>query len=245
VAVIWTYSVASGLLALVIGRFFGHPGLLGATVRAGLQPGYAVLIGGPIGAAIVAKGLVVSQVTKGQSKPAAQSPSAADLVSGDQGGTDLGDLQYLLFNTVALVFFYGEFLTSPQRGLPTIPNVLIGLTSVSAVGYVAKKALPAARAITKVDPATVPLATWNAGTTVKVYGTNLLSADTSAPDTVRFSNATGSVEDPNPVAENTTAEGLILDATIPANTLAAGTYDCTVITNEGTKVTKSQAVVVS
>jgi hypothetical protein len=30
---------------------------------------------------------------------------------------------------------------SPQLGLPTLPDVLLGLTSVSAVGYVGKKTL--------------------------------------------------------------------------------------------------------
>jgi hypothetical protein len=123
------------------------------------------LIEGPLGAAILAKGIVTTQVASGQSKPeSVDGAKAADLVNNDVGQADLGDLQYVLFNAVALTFFFGELLASPPLGLPSIPKVLVGLTSVSAVGYVAKKALPvAARAITKVDPDTVPIADWQGG----------------------------------------------------------------------------------
>jgi hypothetical protein len=127
--------------------------LNGEQLKHGLQGAYAVLIGGPIGAAIRAKGIVSTQIQNGASKPAASSAQASDLVTNDGGATDLGDLQYVIFNTVALVFFYGELIATPQFGLPTIPDVLLGLTSVSAVGYVAKKALPAGGLnVVKVDP---------------------------------------------------------------------------------------------
>src|SRR5205823_11916194 len=172
----------------------------------------------------------------GQSKPqSTEGAKAADLVNGDDGNTDLGDLQYVLFNTVALTFFFGQLLSSPQIGLPTIPDVLLGLTSVSAVGYVAKKALPtAARQITRVEPPRVPLAQWQAGTTLTVYGSGLLNADQSPPDEVRFESAAGET-DAARVTASTTSEGLVLEAEMPPNTLTAGKYDALVVTKEGNK----------
>ncbi|MEA2160465.1 MAG: hypothetical protein QOD66_2845 [Solirubrobacteraceae bacterium] len=153
VAVAWTYAVAGGLLSLVIAKWMGHGHAYGEQVKHGLQGAYALLIGGPIGAAILARGIVSTQVDRGASKPAASSAQAADIVTNDSGDTDLGDLQYVLFNTVALVFFFGEFWAKPQLGLPTIPDVLLGLTSVSAVGYVAKKSLASgALRVVKVAP---------------------------------------------------------------------------------------------
>jgi hypothetical protein len=246
IAVVWTYALASALLSIVIAKWWGHPAAYKAQVAVGLQAGYGLLIGGPLGAAILAKGIVTSQVASGQSKPESKDGAkAADLVSNDEGGTDLGDLQYVLFNTVALTFFFGDFLTSPQLGLPTIPDVLLGLTSVSAVGYVAKKALPAAvRKITKLEPATVPLAQWQAGTTLKVFGSGLLNADGSAPDQVRFENAAGG-RDASRVIASMTTEGLVLDTETPPNKLTAGKYDALVVTKEGNKVTKTDALEVT
>jgi hypothetical protein len=178
VAVTWTYGVASMLLAIVIAKWLGHGHAYGQLVKNGLQGGYALLIGGPIGAAILAKGVVSNQVANGTSKPSASSAQTTQLVTNDQGETDLGDLQYVLFNAVALVFFFGEYLVSPQLGLPKIPDVLLGLTSTSAVGYVAKKVLPttATLAITKVDPKRV-----TTGQTVKLWVSGLVDDDGKVP----------------------------------------------------------------
>jgi hypothetical protein len=245
VAVVWTYAVASALLSIVIAKWWGHPHAYNLQVKVGLQAGYALLIGGPLGAAIVAKGVVSSQVAKGQSKPAAtDGAKVSDLVNDDSGGTDLGDLQYVLFNAVALTFFFGELWGSPQLGLPTIPDVLLGLTSVSAVGYVTKKALPSqARAITRVEPSQVTLGVWQAGKAqLRVLGTGLLNADGSAPGTVRFENVNGGV-DAARVVETTTSEGLVLEVDgFDFNALPVGAYDAIVVTSEGNKVAKSGAL---
>ena len=86
------------------------------------------MIGGPIGAAILAKGIVVNQMGQGKidKSPSDDGVKLQDLVNGDDGQTDLGDLQYVLFNTVALVFFYGEFLIAPQAGALAAPNAVPG-----------------------------------------------------------------------------------------------------------------------
>ena len=54
---------------------------------------------------------------------------------------------------VALLFFYTAFLRAPQNGMPAMPDVLVGLTSVAAAGYVGKKALTGPAVISDVEPA--------------------------------------------------------------------------------------------
>lgn len=147
----------------------------------------------------------------------------------------------MLFNAVALSFFFGEFLANPQLGLPTIPDVLVGLTGVSAIGYATKKALPdKARNIKAVDPPQISLAQAQAETTLSVYGSNLLNADGSAPE-VHFVNAAEDVKASN-VLEHTTAEGLVVDAVVAVKQLKVGTYNCVVITTEGNKVIGTDAL---
>jgi hypothetical protein len=247
VMAVWTYSLASVLLAIVIAKLIGHPQGLNALQDSGLQTEYAVLIGGPLGAAILAKGIVSNQVAGGQSKPQnTDKAKATDLVNNDAGKTDLGDLQYVLFNTVALTFFFGQFLSNPLLGLPDIPNVLVGLTSVSAVGYLGKKALPSLkREIMKVStrPSPVTTASWNAGQIVKVtaLGTGLVNADKSAP-TVRVENDTDGDNGSNVVA-TITDEGTTLEFDLP-NALPEGTYALNVVTTEGNKIAKADALTV-
>jgi hypothetical protein len=230
VAVAWTYSVASALLSIVIAKWMGHGHAYGDQVKNGLQGAYALLIGGPIGAAILAKGIVSSQVDGGASRPTADSAQASDLVTDDSGETDLGDLQYVLFNTVALVFFFGEFWTNPQLGLPTIPDVLLGLTSVSAVGYVAKKALPSGGLnVVKVDPAKAA-----AGAVVTLYVSGLADAQGTVPAaadvTVEFGTTAAGVQ-----TITTSSEGPTMTVVVPAG-LPATAVDVTV-TYQGQKST--------
>lgn len=238
VAVAWTYSVASGLLSIVIAKWMGHGHAYGDQVKRGLQGEYALLIGGPIGAAILAKGIVSTQVVNGASKPAAGSARAADLVSNDNGQTDLGDLQYVIFNTVALVFFFGEFWANPQLGLPTIPDVLLGLTSVSGVGYVAKKALPSGGLrVMKVDPSKAAT-----GAIVTLYVSGLADAQGAVPSaadvTVEFGSTAATVQ-----TISTTGEGPIVTAAVPEG-LGTNSVDVTV-TYQGQKSTLKSAFTLS
>ncbi len=237
VAVAWTYSVASALLSIVIAKWMGHGHGYGEQIRHGLQGEFALLIGGPIGAAILAKGIVSTQVDNGASKPAASAAQAADLVTNDNGQTDLGDLQYVLFNTVALVFFFGEFLAKPQLGLPTIPDVLLGLTSVSAVGYVAKKALPSGGLnVVKVDPPNAA-----AGDDVTLYVSGLADAQGAVPAatdvTVELGAAAANVK-----TVTTSTQGPTVTVEVPAG-IPAGPVDVTV-TYEGQKSTLKNALMV-
>ncbi|MEA2196260.1 MAG: hypothetical protein QOJ25_311 [Solirubrobacteraceae bacterium] len=241
VAVTWTYGVASMLLAIVIAKWLGHGHAYGDLVKNGLQGGYALLIGGPIGAAILAKGIVTNQVATGTSRPAADTPQTSQLVTNDQGQTDLGDLQYVLFNAVALIFFFGGYLVSPQLGLPKIPDVLLGLTSTSAVGYVAKKALTTTGtlAITKVLPER-----GSAGKTVTLWVSGLVDDDGKVP----LDSEIGVDLEGVPATVNsctTSPEGPQVEIAIPIMP-APGVYDVKVTYKTKQKsATKAKALTVS
>jgi hypothetical protein len=75
-----------------------------------------------------------------------------DAVTDDDGRGSLVDAQFLTFNLVALVWFVARLIQKPA-GLPAMPPVLVGLTSVSALGYTAAKAAeanqPVIRSVTR------------------------------------------------------------------------------------------------
>jgi hypothetical protein len=170
---IWTLVFGAMLLALVYAYAVGHHRPLNATNAAGIVGQYAFLFGGPLGAAILAKGIVSKQARENPGlKPAATKPQVSDLVTNDKGEPELGDLQYVLFNTVALVFVLVAILTDPIKGIPHLPEVLLGLTSVSAVGFVGKKALQP----TGLEQATLQPSTGPVGTKVAVNVTGLQPA---------------------------------------------------------------------
>jgi hypothetical protein len=225
-ALVWTYTLAAALLSFLIARWLGHPGGLDQLNAQGLNAQYAVLIGGPLGAAILAKSIVSSQVDSGSAaKPAAESASPAQLVQGDSGEADLGDLQYLLFNVVALVFFYGELLRAPQAGLPTIPDVLVGLTSVAAVGFVAKKTLAGPAAISEVRPLEAAV-----GAHVEIFTAGLIKSEDDLPAlAVSFGRTPA---DPAGLdLTTTTTQGVLIDAVVPPS--AAGKVDLEVSVPSG------------
>jgi hypothetical protein len=220
-ALVWTYTLASTLLSFLIARWLGHPDGYKVLSGQGLNAQYAVLIGGPLGAAILAKGIVSAQVDSGSAaKTEADKPSPAQLVQGDTGEADLGDVQYLLFNVVALAFFYGEVLRVPQAGLPTIPDVLVGLTSIAAVGFVSKKALAGPATISEVTPSEASV-----GARVTIVTSGIIKSESDLPAvTVKFGEVVanrGALE-----VRTTTSLGVLIDATVPPG--AAGQVDLTV-----------------
>jgi hypothetical protein len=174
----WTYLVVFALAALLLmGRSLNCPPAATPQARCvqlrapladafdafrikGLQPSYLLLLGLPTAAAVAAKAITTTKVAtaRSQGHPAAKTPApdtnlglgdrVAELVSDDGGDTDLGDLQYQLFNLLTMAWFLVTFLPHPldPDGLPDLPATLIGLTGVSTAGYVTKKALEPAAA---------------------------------------------------------------------------------------------------
>lgn len=139
-----------------------------------LNADYLLLLGGPFAALIVAKQLKQSKVAAEQlqSVPAEQA-RLTDIVSSDSHRTDLVDTQYLLFNFVALAFFFGVFLADPTQ-LPDIPDSIIMLTSAAALGFVAAKAIqrnvPSIASVVKTVGAGSP----TVGDIIRISGVNLV-----------------------------------------------------------------------
>jgi hypothetical protein len=227
VAASWTLIVAAVLMGMVYASFLGHGQALCAMDASGIVGQYAVLFGGPLGAAILAKQIVNTQTATVPRTPSDEGPKPRDLIADAKGNTDLGDLQYVLFNLVAFVFVIGTLMHSPLTGLPHIPDVLLGLTSVSAVGYVGKKALaPPGPAVAKLTAATGPL-----GAPVTIDVTGLLATQTFVNALVQFGKTNGAGQIAvHADAQNGTAT---LTAT-PAAALAAGALDVTVVMDDGT-----------
>ena len=128
-------------------------------LHAGLAGSYLILLGLPAAAGVAAKQITQTQVTGPGFKKPRRAPDRnrplierlfdvrallariAEIFSADDGTTDLGDFQYLIFNLVTAAYFVVRFLRPDPNGLRAIPGTLLGLTSVSAGLYVAKKAV--------------------------------------------------------------------------------------------------------
>ncbi|MGN6189247.1 MAG: hypothetical protein ACTHOE_10130 [Conexibacter sp.] len=237
VAAVWTYSVAAALLSFVIAKWMGHGLALVSQEDKGLQSNYGLLLSAPLGAAIIAKGIVGSQ-TAGNAADEAGSkaggtPAASQLIANDQGDTDLGDLQYVLFNLVALVFFYGELLRAPWAGMPNLPDLLVGLTSVSAVGYLGKKVIPPTTlAITRVTPESA-----SGGDSIEIAGPGLAS-EGEPPRSVQLGDRV------LPANVVHTPAGPVTRVQIPAD-MGSGKFALRVTTFGGVEVTWDRLFVVA
>ena len=202
----WTLLVGWALIALLIGGELvtirhcvhaPHPKLACAGhdvallqvgwkrfLHAGLSGGYLVLLGVPAAAGIAAKGITATQVAgAGFKKPKPSGTGTpldriTEIFSADDGTTDIGDFQYLIFNLVTATYFVAQFLSPDGTGLPTIPNTLLGLTSVSASLYVGKKAVSSSQpTVTGVFPMPLHDAQW-----FTVIGTELIPDPASPTD---------------------------------------------------------------
>ncbi len=188
-------------------------------LHAGLSGSYLVLLGVPAAAGVAAKGITQSQVQgtgfkmpkpKGGFDPFAR---LTEIFSADDGSTDIGDFQYLVFNLVTAVYFASQFLNPDGSGLPTIPDTLLGLTSVSAGLYVGKKAVTRTQpSVTGVFP--LPL---HDGQPFTVLG-SALTVDPASPTDVQPQITIDGVP-----ATNVITAGTNLSAKAPPNLGPGGT----------------------
>jgi len=116
-------------------------------LQSGLDTSYMVLLGIPAAAALAAKAVTENAVAARTLPTRPLSPDdkafparIAQIFSADDGTTDIGDFQYVLFNLILAVYFVSGLLNLSSTGLPVIPATILGLTSVSAALYVGKKA---------------------------------------------------------------------------------------------------------
>lgn len=200
---LWTYAIAYGLLAIFVGDQLGLDML---DTRTGDEPKaaredesgggdgyefgqlefreeYLLLLGGPFVAALSAKAITQNKVDEGvvdKTPPAKEAKGAAgvaEVISDDDGRTDVVDFQYFLFNLIALAVFLVLFVPSVQSGLPEIPGFLVALTGASATAYIGKKAVErSAPTLSSVVPTRVL-----PGGQVTIEGQHLLGAGDRLP----------------------------------------------------------------
>jgi hypothetical protein len=137
---VWTYVFFFAVLWLVVWQ----PGNF-EDVWVNLQPEYLILLGSPAAAALLAKKFTSDHVEEQTvvQPPATNPPTlqtaATETITTNDGQADLFNFQYALFNLLAILFFFSQFLFHPARGLPHLPETLVALTGLSAAGYAAKK----------------------------------------------------------------------------------------------------------
>ena len=141
-AILWTYAVWFAFISILL-----HTNGKGLD-NSVLKQQYLVLMGLPVAAAVVAKGLVQNKVDSGVlTGKAAAAPEkgllkgVSQLVTNDAGAPDLLDLQYFGFNLILLAYFFTRFLGHQKFGLPQLPDSLVALSGVTAAGYLGKKGL--------------------------------------------------------------------------------------------------------
>jgi hypothetical protein len=140
-------------------------------------PEYLLLLGGPFAAAVLAKATTTSKVTEGSVQQVPPDhPATADLVTDHDGQPAISDAQFFLFNLVAIGYFAVALARVPAT-LPSIPNTLVALTSVSALTYLGVKvATSNPPAISKVLITSSPSDGFlYAGQTVKVVGSGFIT----------------------------------------------------------------------
>jgi hypothetical protein len=225
-AVLWTYAVWFVFIATLL-----HTNGKGVE-HAILKQQYLVLMGIPIAAAVVAKGLTQSKVESG--KIATKAPDGIEtktadgigqLVTDDSGQPDLLDFQYFGFNLILLGYFFTRFLGHQDLGLPDLPDSLVALSGVSAAGYLGKKGLQRDTdpVITAIDEQSA-----EAGQTIRIHGTNFATAN---DQTVRVEVAGRIVAGANlTVGDNDTT----VEAAIPAG-VPPGPAEVRVINSRGAK----------
>jgi hypothetical protein len=230
-ATVWTYAILFALVTLLVGYLLYadfDPGW-NTFLDEGLNSDYLWLLGIPSVGLVGAKAITQSKVEENpDAKPSKPDDAGADvltrvrtrtreLASNDNDANPqpaLGDLQYLVFNAIAVVYFLSAFLGHPERGLPSLPDTLIALTGVSAASYLSAKAVrkTAAPVIVSVRPSRVVLGP--APTPLTVSGSGFLGATgTSGTPGATLGGVELNVADPS-------AERLI--ATVPANATAKG-----------------------
>lgn len=113
--------------------------------------------------------------------------------------------------------FYGGMFRVPQARLRTIPDVLVGLTSVAAVRFVGKKALAGPATISEVSPADATV-----GAHVTIATSGIIKSESDLPAlTVAFGKAV--VERGGLVLTTTTSLGVLIECAVPLD--AVGKVD--------------------
>lgn len=146
---LWTFAVSAALVYfVVVALYSADPAGSFKTSLGGnnLPEEYLLVLGGPFAAAVLARLTVGAKVADEELQKVDANAKLIDVVSDDDGRANLVDAQFLVFNIVALTWFVGALIDSPSK-LPDIPDLLVGLTSISAIGFVAAKGVASNRPV--------------------------------------------------------------------------------------------------
>jgi hypothetical protein len=238
-AVAWTVVVAWMVVSeAFVAALPAHPPDTFSGLLHSASDLYFVFLGGPFAAAAFAKASVQSKIAQGKLTKTPGTPSASDLISNDNGNTDLYDFQYVLFNILALLIVVFSFGAHPQNGLPDIPSFLAILTGGSALTYTVNKAIAAdVPQITSVTPANARI-----GDIITITGVQLFSTTAGAAlptVTIGGISATG-VAIPTGATDTLTATV----AAAPAGTPLTGTVDVVVSPPLASPITSRNAITI-
>jgi hypothetical protein len=175
---LWTVAISAALLYFIfLALYSAHPADTFSKALGGgnLPEAYLLLLGGPFAAAVVARLTVGSKVADQELQKVEGNAKLLDVVADDDEQANLVDAQFLVFNLVALTWFFGALIATPTR-LPTIPDLLVGLTSTSAIAYMGAKGVasnrPTVTSVTR-HGGTGPV---RPGDLVEISGTNFVPA---------------------------------------------------------------------
>lgn len=205
---------------------------------------YLVLLGGPFAALVLAQGIISTKAAEGKIAKTATAPTTGvvqgltEVISNDAGETDIVDLQYFLFNVLALLVFLISFVPDLAGGLPELPSFLAVLTGASAATYVGKKAAEREQpSITAVLPAKA-----RPGGKLEIWGRSLVLGELSAKDREPLiSIGSTAIEDVSIVDD--TLSGLDhLRCTLPEET-AVGADTLRIVTRAGVSAESALQVV--
>lgn len=190
-AYLWTVVLVwAFLFFLTVSLLGGNEGVEDAvdlaTVTNGLGIEYLLLLGGPFAALIAAKQIYATKAQEGElQKIKTVDTSLTDVLTDDRGRADLVDLQYLLFNFVALAYFFVTFAES-SAVLPTLPEGLIALTSTAALAYIGKKAVDRNKPVISSIALAAGTGTPTVGDLLRIRGLNFVPAGAEAEEYLRL-----------------------------------------------------------
>jgi hypothetical protein len=219
IALLWTVVIAYVLVALILVWPLDWDHAL-----AHLDGAYLALLGGPIATVVLSKTIVSTRMRRGtiQKPPGDGIARLGDLVADDSGDTDLFDLQYLLFNLIAVIFVLVGFSKATINGFPQVPDVLWLLTGGPAAVFVSNKAFGTnAPAVFGADPARV-----RPGQAFTVYGQNFTVGSVAGKVSVQVNGVKAAV-----VEDSVTATSV--RATVPDDLPPSDSAMITVITDAG------------
>lgn len=153
VAYAWTFLVLYILTVLIL----TWPTYWTAALH-NLSPTYLLLLGGPYASLVLSKAIVTTRTTSGSlTKPSSDGSSRlTDLIADDSGRVDLFDVQFVVFNVMAMWFVIKAFGEATSAGFPEIPSGLVILTGGPAAVYLSNKLFTSTTAtISSVTPSRV------------------------------------------------------------------------------------------